>query len=109
MNLQTTARSIKKLFQSSSFWYPFGILSVLASLPIMVRTMSNQSPIAMVNASPITLNMVILWGAWGFLSDAIGNKRGWGKNSLKTWGLFLVGLAIIFGVMRLSGIETRWG
>lgn len=67
-----------------------------------------QEPQGFYWKSPVTANMILLLGLWGYLSDVYSTKR-WGKSSKQGWILFGMGLFILFLFYKyVLGLPARF-
>ena len=83
------------------------LVLTLAAIYPTYKVLTNQSPIAVVSLNQVTLNLVILWGVWGWYSDALGKKKEW--SSRKSWTICIIGMVIIMVALRLGGMESAFG
>jgi hypothetical protein len=109
MSLKRLALTIKKLSPSNKrmLYYTALIAVAIFGYQYMVKDMTNQSPIAWVLKSNITLNLILLVFGWGVVSDNLAKDKKWGKT--KSWVVFLIGLFVIMVTLRLAGMSTIFG
>ena len=81
-------------------------LVLLAMIPVY-NLVTQQDAVYRVSANQVTLNLVILWGLWGWYSEALGKQKQWSKR--KSWGVFVLGMVVIMVALRLGGMESAFG
>lgn len=82
------------------------LLVLLAMIPVY-NVVTQQDAVYVVSANQVTLNLVILWGLWGWYSDVLGKQKQWSKR--KSWTVFIIGMVIIMVALRLGGMESAFG
>ena len=105
MNLKSIANTSKKWLLLHHELIVAGLV-LLAMIPVY-NVVAKQPAVYEVSANQITLNLVILWGLWGWYSEALGKQKQWSKR--KSWTIFVIGMVIIMVALRLGGMESAFG
>ena len=105
MNLRSIALITRKWLALNST--AVMLVLTLAAIYPTYKVLTNQSPIAVVSLNQVTLNLVILWGLWGWYSEALGKQKQWSKR--KSWTVFVIGMVLIMVALRLGGMESAFG
>lgn len=67
--------------------------------------MINQSPWFIVQASDLTLNVILLYGLVGLIIDKMTKKM----SKIKSWGIFLVAFIVLTAFFAIvGGFNVRW-
>lgn len=109
INLRTMEWYIKRLWvlNNHAFIYITTIVLAVVSASSIHSVMIEQSPIAYISVSNITLNFILLLGFWGYFTEWYAKKKKWGKK--KSMVFWAVSTLIVFVLFRLCGMETIFG
>jgi hypothetical protein len=98
---------IKQLLSWNNYTISYFLVSILLVFSYYsVRSiMINQSPWFIVQASDLTLNVILLYGLVGLMIDKATKKM----SKVKSWGIFLIAFIVLTAFFAIvGGFNVRW-
>jgi hypothetical protein len=109
MSLKLMDNTINKLSVLNKLKIIYALVGIgsLISVFAIRSTIIAQDAVSKVNFSQVTLNLVIMFGFWGYFTEWYAKKKKWGKK--KSAIFYVIGTLAFFTLLRVAGLKTIFG